>query len=106
MIEKHIGLLAILVIITFAVGAIIQIVPLFKIASTVEPIKGIRPYTPLELAGRNIYIKEGCVGCHSQMVRAFKDEKDRYGDYSRAAESMYDFPFLWGSNVRGSIWLG
>ena len=100
-VERHIGLLLILVIITLAVGGVIQIVPLFKIASTVEPIKGIRPYSPLELAGRNIYIKEGCVGCHSQMVRPLTDEKDRYGEYSRAAESMYDFPFLWGSKRTG-----
>ena len=76
---------------------LVQIAPLFWVESTIEKVKGMRPYTPLELAGRNIYIREGCYNCHSQMIRTLRDEVERYGHYSLAAESMYDHPFQWGS---------
>ena len=79
----------------------VEIVPLFTIESTIEQVEGVRPYTPLELAGRNIYIREGCYVCHSQMIRPFRDEVERYGHYSLAAESMYDHPFQWGSKRTG-----
>jgi cytochrome c oxidase cbb3-type subunit 2 len=79
----------------------VQIAPLFTIESTIERVQGVRPYTPLELAGRNIYIREGCYNCHSQMIRPFRDEVERYGHYSLAAESMYDHPFQWGSKRTG-----
>ena len=75
--------------------------PLFFLESTIEKVKGMRPYTPLELAGRNIYVREGCYNCHSQMIRTFRDEIERYGHYSLAAESMYDRPFQWGSKRTG-----
>ncbi|HZH45815.1 MAG TPA: cytochrome-c oxidase, cbb3-type subunit II [Roseococcus sp.] len=89
--------------ITFVVsiGGLVEIAPLFAIENTVEPVKGMRPYTPLELAGRSIYIREGCYGCHSQQIRPFRDEVERYGAYSLAAESMYDHPFQWGSKRTG-----
>ncbi|MBT5416135.1 MAG: cytochrome-c oxidase, cbb3-type subunit II, partial [Rhodospirillaceae bacterium] len=83
------------------IGGIVEIVPLYTIESTVERVKGVRPYSPLELAGRNIYIREGCYVCHSQMIRALRDEVERYGPYSLAAESMYDHPFQWGSKRTG-----
>lgn len=100
-VEKNAPLFVLLTFITIAIGGLIQIVPLFKIESTIEPVKGVRPYTPLELIGRNIYMREGCYNCHSQMVRPLRDEVDRYGHYSLAAESMYDHPFLWGSKRTG-----
>lgn len=100
-VEKSAPLFVLLTLITIAIGGLIQIVPLFKIESTIEPVKGVRPYTPLELIGRNIYMREGCYNCHSQMVRPLRDEVDRYGHYSLAAESMYDHPFLWGSKRTG-----
>lgn len=100
-IEKSAPLFILLTFITIAIGGLVQIVPLFKIESTIEPVRGVRPYTPLEQMGRNIYMREGCYTCHSQMVRPFRDEFDRYGHYSLAAESMYDFPFLWGSKRTG-----
>ena len=84
-----------------SVGGLVEIAPLFAIENTVEPIKGMRPYTPLELAGRAIYIREGCYACHSQQIRPFRDEVERYGAYSLAAESMYDHPFQWGSKRTG-----
>ena len=84
-----------------SVGGLIEIAPLFYIDSTIEEVEGMRPYTPLELAGRNIYIREGCYVCHSQMVRPLRDEVERYGPYSLAAESMYDRPFQWGSKRTG-----
>ena len=84
-----------------SIGGIIEIAPLFYIDNTVEKVEGIRPYTPLELAGRNIYIREGCYTCHSQMIRPLRDEVERYGHYSLAAESMYDRPFQWGSKRTG-----
>jgi cytochrome c oxidase cbb3-type subunit 2 len=100
-IERNITLLAVLSFIVVAIGGIVEIAPLFWIDSTVEKVQGMRPYTPLELAGRNIYIREGCYSCHSQMIRPFRDEVERYGHYSLAAESMYDHPFQWGSKRTG-----
>jgi len=100
-IERRGFLLALLILITVSIGGIVEIVPLFTIESTIEPVKGVRPYTPLELVGRNIYIREGCYVCHSQMIRPFRDEVERYGHYSLAAESMYDHPFQWGSKRTG-----
>jgi cytochrome c oxidase cbb3-type subunit 2 len=100
-IEKNVILMLVLVLITVSIGGIVEIVPLYTIESTIERVKGVRPYTPLELAGRNIYIREGCYNCHSQQVRPFRDELERYGHYSLAAESMYDHPFQWGSKRTG-----
>ena len=100
-IERNVILMAVLTLITVSIGGLAQIVPLFTVASTIERVEGMRPYTPLELAGRNIYIREGCYVCHSQMVRPFRDELERYGHYSLAAESMYDHPFQWGSKRSG-----
>ncbi|WP_135081148.1 cytochrome-c oxidase, cbb3-type subunit II [Terasakiella sp. SH-1] len=99
--EKNTILLAIAIVITISVGGLVQIVPLYTIDSTIEKVDGIRPYSPLELAGRNIYIREGCYTCHSQQIRPFRDEVERYGHYSLAAESMYDHPFQWGSKRTG-----
>ncbi|MDH5543380.1 MAG: cbb3-type cytochrome c oxidase subunit II, partial [Nitrospinota bacterium] len=105
--EKNVFLLLIIVAITVSIGGIVTIVPLFYLDSTYEDsakspeIDSVRPYTPLELAGRDIYIREGCYLCHSQMVRPFRDEKERYGHYSLAVESKYDHPFQWGSKRTG-----
>ena len=99
--EKNITLLAIATFITVAIGGLVQITPLFYLENTIEEVEGMRPYTPLELAGRDIYIREGCYTCHSQMIRPFRDEVERYGHYSLAAESMYDHPFQWGSKRTG-----
>ncbi|MEI9851908.1 MAG: cytochrome-c oxidase, cbb3-type subunit II [Sphingomonas sp.] len=100
-IERNVTLLLVLALITVAIGGIVEIAPLFWIKSTVEKVEGMRPYTPLELAGRNVYVREGCYNCHSQMIRPFRDETERYGHYSLAAESMYDHPFQWGSKRTG-----
>jgi len=89
------------IIIVVAIGGLVEIVPLFRIETTIEKVSGMRPYTPLELAGQNIYIREGCSNCHSQQIRPLRDEVERYGHYSLAAESMYDHPFLWGSKRTG-----
>jgi cytochrome c oxidase cbb3-type subunit 2 len=99
--EKNPILLAIAILIVVAIGGIVQIVPLFYLQGTIEKVDGMRPYTPLELAGRNIYVREGCYLCHSQMIRSLRDEVERYGHYSLAAESMYDHPFQWGSKRNG-----
>jgi len=99
--ERNVTLLGIVALVTVAIGGIVEIAPLFWIDSTVEKVEGMRPYTPLELAGRNIYMREGCYNCHSQMIRPFRDEVERYGHYSLAAESMYDHPFQWGSKRTG-----
>jgi len=99
--ERNSILMLVWILIVVAIGGLIEIVPLYYLESTVEKVKGVRPYTPLELAGRNIYIREGCYNCHSQMVRPFRDEIERYGHYSLAAESMYDHPFQWGSKRTG-----
>ncbi len=100
-IERNVILLGVLILITVAIGGLVEIVPLFTIESTIERVQGVRPYSPLELAGRRIYIREGCYLCHSQMVRPFRDEVERYGHYSIAAESMFDHPFQWGSKRTG-----
>jgi cytochrome c oxidase cbb3-type subunit 2 len=100
-IERNVTLLAVLAFVAVAIGGIVEIAPLFWIDTTVVKVEGVRPYTPLELAGRNIYVREGCYGCHSQMIRPFRDEAERYGHYSLAAESMYDHPFQWGSERTG-----
>jgi cytochrome c oxidase cbb3-type subunit 2 len=100
-IEQNAILLLVLVLLTVSIGGIVEIVPLFTIESTIERVKGVRPYSPLELAGRAIYIREGCYLCHSQQIRPFRDEVERYGHYSLAAESMYDHPFQWGSKRTG-----
>lgn len=94
-------LLIVLTLITVSIGGIVEITPLFTIESTIEKVEGVRPYSPLELMGRNIYLREGCYNCHSQMIRPFRDEAERYGHYSLAAESMYDHPFQWGSKRTG-----
>ena len=100
-IERNSILLLILTIIVISIGGIVEIVPLFRIETTIEKVDGIRPYTPLELVGAKIYKREGCYGCHSQQVRVLRDEVERYGHYSIAAESMYDYPFQWGSKRTG-----
>ena len=100
-IEKNATLLLIFSFIVVTIGGLVQITPLFYLENTIEKVEGMRPYTPLELAGRNIYIREGCYTCHSQMIRPFRDEVERYGHYSLAAESMYDHPFQWGSKRTG-----
>jgi cytochrome c oxidase cbb3-type subunit 2 len=99
--EKNSIILLVGVLIVIAIGGIVEIAPLFYLRSTIEKVDGVRPYTPLELAGRNIYVREGCYNCHSQMIRALRDEVERYGHYSLAAESMYDRPFQWGSKRTG-----
>jgi len=99
--EKNSIILVIGVLIVIAIGGLVEITPLFYLNSTIEQVDGVRPYTPLELAGRNIYVREGCYNCHSQMVRPLRDEVERYGHYSLAAESMYDRPFQWGSKRTG-----
>ena len=99
--EKHSILLLLGVLIVISIGGLVEIVPLFYLKSTIEKVDGVRPYTPLELAGRNIYLREGCYLCHSQMIRPLRDEVERYGHYSLAAESMYDHPFQWGSKRTG-----
>src|SRR5262252_822323 len=99
--EKNSIVLVIGVLVVIAIGGLVEITPLFYLNSTIEKVDGVRPYTPLELAGRNIYVREGCYTCHSQMIRTLRDEVERYGHYSLAAESMYDHPFQWGSKRTG-----
>jgi cytochrome c oxidase cbb3-type subunit 2 len=99
--EKNATLLLVCSLLVVTVGGIVEIAPLFYVKNTIEKVEGMRPYTPLELAGRNIYVREGCYVCHSQMIRPFRDEVERYGHYSLAAESMYDHPFQWGSKRTG-----
>lgn len=99
--EKNSILFLICIILAVLVGGIVEIIPLFRKATVIEPVEGVRPYTPLELAGFNIYIREGCYLCHSQQIRPLRDEVARYGHYSLAAESMYDHPFQWGSKRTG-----
>ena len=100
-IEKNALLLLVLSLLAVSIGGLVEIVPTFTIETTVEHVKGVRPYSPLELRGRDIYVREGCYVCHSQMIRALRDEVERYGHYSLAAESMYDHPFQWGSKRIG-----
>ena len=99
--EKNSIVLVIGILVVIAIGGLVEIVPLFYLKNTIEKVDGVRPYTPLELAGRNIYVREGCYLCHSQMIRPLRDEVERYGHYSLAAESMYDHPFQWGSKRTG-----
>jgi cytochrome c oxidase cbb3-type subunit 2 len=99
--ERHSLLLLIGIILVVSIGGLVEVAPLFFLKNTIEPVTGVRPYTPLELEGRDIYVREGCYLCHSQMIRPLKDEVERYGHYSLAAESMYDHPFQWGSERQG-----
>ena len=100
-VEKNIGLMALLVLLVISVGGLVEIVPLFFLKSTTEPVEGLKPYTALQLEGRDIYIREGCYVCHSQMIRPFRAETERYGHYSVAGEFVYDHPFQWGSKRTG-----
>ena len=100
-VEKNIGLMIILIIITISIGGLVQIVPLFFQQSTTEAVDGLEPYSPLRLAGRDVYVREGCYLCHSQMIRPFRAETERYGHYSVAGEYVYDRPFQWGSKRTG-----
>ncbi len=100
-VEKNTGLLIVLTLFVVSLGGIAQIVPLFFQHSTTTPVEGLKPYNALQLAGRDLYIREGCVGCHSQMIRPFRAETERYGHYSVAGEFVYDRPFLWGSKRTG-----
>jgi cytochrome c oxidase cbb3-type subunit 2 len=100
-VEVNAGLMIALTLVAISIGGLVEIVPLFYIEDTVEKVEGVRPYTPLEQRGRDIYIREGCYTCHSQMIRPFRDEHMRYGHYSLAAESKYDHPFQWGSKRTG-----
>jgi cytochrome c oxidase cbb3-type subunit 2 len=99
--EKNSILMLIGIVLMVSVGGLVEVVPLFRMDTTIEKVEGMRPYTPLELAGQNIYIRENCASCHSQQIRPLRDEVERYGHYSLAAESMYDHPFLWGSKRTG-----
>jgi cytochrome c oxidase cbb3-type subunit 2 len=101
LIEKNVTLLIVLVILTISVGGLVEIVPLFFQRSTTEPVAGLKPYDALQLAGRDVYVREGCYGCHSQMIRPFRAETERYGHYSVAGEFVYDRPFPWGSKRTG-----
>lgn len=101
LIEKNIGLMLVLVILTISIGGLVEIVPLFFQKSTTQPVTGLKPYSALQLAGRDVYLREGCYGCHSQMIRPFRSETERYGHYSVAGESVYDHPFQWGSKRTG-----
>src|SRR3954453_8001609 len=99
--ETNSIILLIGILVVIAIGGLVEIAPLFYLNSTIEKVGDVRPYTPLELVGRNIYVREGCYNCHSQMIRPLRDEVERYGHYSLAAESMYDHPFQWGSKRTG-----
>ncbi|MBT1445908.1 cytochrome-c oxidase, cbb3-type subunit II [Shewanella sp. JM162201] len=101
LIEKNIGLLGIFTVLVISIGGLVQITPLLFQKDTTEPVKGLRPYTALELEGRDIYIREGCYNCHSQMIRPLRAETERYGHYSVAGESVWDHPFQWGSKRTG-----
>jgi cytochrome c oxidase cbb3-type subunit 2 len=100
-VEKNLGLMIVLIVLVISIGALVEIVPLYFMKSTTEPVEGLKPYTALQLAGRDIYIRESCNACHSQMVRPFRAETERYGHYSVAGEFVYDRPFLWGSKRTG-----
>lgn len=100
-IEKNIGLMMILIVLMISIGGLVQIVPLFFMHSTTEPVEGLKPYSALQLTGRDIYVREGCYACHSQMIRPFRAEVERYGHYSLAGEFVYDRPFQWGSKRTG-----
>jgi len=100
-VEKNVGWMIVLTILVVAVGGLVEIVPLYFQKSTTEPVAGVKPYPPLQLVGRDIYVREGCYNCHSQMIRPFRAETERYGHYSVAGESIYDHPFQWGSKRTG-----
>ncbi|MDH5599962.1 MAG: cytochrome-c oxidase, cbb3-type subunit II [Gammaproteobacteria bacterium] len=100
-VEKNIGLMMILIVIVISFGGLVEIVPLFFVKDTTEPVQGVKPYSALRLEGRDVYIREGCYNCHSQMIRPFRAETERYGHYSVAGESVYDHPFQWGSKRTG-----
>lgn len=100
-IEQNIGFMMVLILLVISVGGLVQIVPLFFMHSTTEPVTGLKPYTALQLAGRDVYVREGCYLCHSQMIRPFRAETERYGHYSLAGEFVYDHPFQWGSKRTG-----
>ena len=99
--ERNSIVMLLLIVVVVSIGGLIEIVPLFRKEVTIEPVEGVRPYTPLELVGKGLYIREGCYNCHSQQIRPLRDEVERYGPYSLAAESMYDHPFQWGSKRTG-----
>ena len=101
LLEKNIGLMAILIAVVISVGGLVEIVPLMFQAQVIEPVPGLKPYPPLQLAGRDIYVREGCYNCHSQMIRALQAETLRYGHYSMAGEFVWDHPFQWGSKRTG-----
>jgi cytochrome c oxidase cbb3-type subunit II len=101
LIEKNVGWLVVLIVLVVAVGGLVEIVPLYFQKSTTEPVAGVKPYPALEVAGRDVYVREGCYNCHSQMIRPFRAETERYGHYSVAGESVYDHPFQWGSKRTG-----
>ena len=101
LVEKNVGLLTILILVAISLGAMVEITPLMFQQQTMKPVDGLEPYTALEMEGRDIYIREGCVGCHSQMIRPFRAETERYGHYSVAGESVWEHPFLWGSKRTG-----
>ncbi|MFT7412961.1 MAG: cytochrome c oxidase cbb3-type subunit 2 [Paraglaciecola sp.] len=101
LIEKNVGLLTVLILVAISLGGMAQITPLMFQQQTMEPVDGLTPYTALQMEGRDIYIREGCVGCHSQMIRPFRSETERYGHYSVAGESVWEHPFLWGSKRTG-----
>jgi len=100
-VEKNIGLMIVLIVVVVSIGGLVQIIPLFFQQSTTEAVAGLEPYSPLRLAGRDIYVREGCYTCHSQMIRPFRAETERYGHYSVAGEFVYDRPFQWGSKRTG-----
>jgi cytochrome c oxidase cbb3-type subunit II len=100
-IEKNVGWMVVLIVLVVSIGGLVEIVPLFFQRSTTEPVTGLKPYTALQLAGRDIYIREGCYNCHSQMIRPLRAETERYGHYSVAGEFVYDHPFQWGSKRTG-----
>jgi len=101
LLEKNVGWMIVCIVLLVSVGGLVEIVPLFFQKSTTEPVAGVKPYTPLQLTGRDVYLREGCYNCHSQMVRPFRAETERYGHYSVAGESVYDHPFQWGSKRTG-----
>lgn len=103
-VEKNVGLLGIFTVIAISIGGLVQITPLIFQKDTTEPVAGLKPYTALQLEGRDIYIREGCNNCHSQMIRPLRAETERYGHYSVAGESVWDHPFLWGSSVPVPTW--
>jgi cytochrome c oxidase cbb3-type subunit 2 len=100
-VEKNIGLMAVFILLVISVAGLVEIVPLFFLKSTTEPVEGLKPYSALQLEGRDIYVREGCYVCHSQMIRPFRAETERYGHYSVAGEFVYDHPFQWGSKRTG-----